>query len=187
MRFLTASTLEQALAAAPRRRRGHAPRPAGHRRRCTPCPPAQAEDEAASQSTVEQGRALFLVGCASCHGQNGEGITQRGTQWARRWSVSAPPPWTSRSAPAGCRWPSPACRPRKDVLYSDEARSPARRVRRLARSRPLGPDRGGLQTPSPRRSARRPSGGEFFRTNCTACHNFAGMGGALPGGKYARP
>ena len=28
-------------------------------------------------------------------------------------------------------------------------------------------------------------GGEFFRTNCTACHNFAGTGGALPGGKYA--
>ena len=28
-------------------------------------------------------------------------------------------------------------------------------------------------------------GGSFFRTNCTACHNFAATGGALPGGKYA--
>ena len=28
-------------------------------------------------------------------------------------------------------------------------------------------------------------GGELFRTNCTACHNFAGRGGALPNGKYA--
>ena len=28
-------------------------------------------------------------------------------------------------------------------------------------------------------------GGQFFRTNCTACHNFAGSGGALPQGKYA--
>lgn len=28
-------------------------------------------------------------------------------------------------------------------------------------------------------------GGELFRTNCTACHNFAGSGGALPNGKYA--
>ena len=28
-------------------------------------------------------------------------------------------------------------------------------------------------------------GGEFFRTNCTACHNFAATGGALPNGKYA--
>ena len=28
-------------------------------------------------------------------------------------------------------------------------------------------------------------GGELFRTNCTACHNFAGSGGALPNGRYA--
>jgi quinol---cytochrome-c reductase cytochrome c subunit len=28
-------------------------------------------------------------------------------------------------------------------------------------------------------------GGEFFRTNCTACHNFAGAGGALPRGRFA--
>jgi ubiquinol-cytochrome c reductase cytochrome c subunit len=28
-------------------------------------------------------------------------------------------------------------------------------------------------------------GGQFWRTNCTACHNFAASGGALPGGKYA--
>jgi len=28
-------------------------------------------------------------------------------------------------------------------------------------------------------------GGELFRTNCSACHNFEGRGGALPGGKYA--
>ena len=28
-------------------------------------------------------------------------------------------------------------------------------------------------------------GGELFRTNCSACHNFAGNGGALPNGKYA--
>jgi ubiquinol-cytochrome c reductase cytochrome c subunit len=28
-------------------------------------------------------------------------------------------------------------------------------------------------------------GGQFFKTNCTACHNFAASGGALPGGKFA--
>jgi ubiquinol-cytochrome c reductase cytochrome c subunit len=28
-------------------------------------------------------------------------------------------------------------------------------------------------------------GGELFRTNCTACHNFAGSGGALPRGRFA--
>ena len=30
-------------------------------------------------------------------------------------------------------------------------------------------------------------GGELFRTNCSACHNFEGAGGALPDGKYAPP
>ncbi len=28
-------------------------------------------------------------------------------------------------------------------------------------------------------------GGDLFRTNCSACHNFEGAGGALPNGKYA--
>ena len=28
-------------------------------------------------------------------------------------------------------------------------------------------------------------GGELFRTNCSACHNFAGAGGALPRGGFA--
>lgn len=28
-------------------------------------------------------------------------------------------------------------------------------------------------------------GGEFYRTNCAQCHNFAGSGGALTDGKYA--
>ena len=28
-------------------------------------------------------------------------------------------------------------------------------------------------------------GGEFFRTNCTACHNSVGAGGALPSGRFA--
>ena len=44
--------------------------------------PASAEDTAASTDAVEEGRALFLVGCSSCHGQNGEGIvTKDGNQY----------------------------------------------------------------------------------------------------------
>ena len=30
-------------------------------------------------------------------------------------------------------------------------------------------------------------GGDLFRANCAQCHNFAGSGGALTGGKYAPP
>ena len=41
----------------------------------------------------------------------------------------------------------------------------------------------GLTTRSARR--RSPRGGQIFLTNCTACHNFAGAGGAMPRGGYA--
>jgi len=36
--------------------------------------PAQADQAAASDEQIAQGRELFLVGCAFCHGQNGEGV-----------------------------------------------------------------------------------------------------------------
>ncbi len=46
---------------------------------------------------------------------------QNGTSTARRSSASAPPRSTSRSAPAGCRWPRPGVQaPQKEVVYTDE-------------------------------------------------------------------
>lgn len=152
--------------------------------------PAQAGEEAASQSTVDQGRALFLVGCASCHGQNGEGITtQRGTQYG--------PPLAGVGAAAVDFQVStgrmPLARPgvqapRKDVVYSpQEIEALAAFVASLGPG-PSIPDQDAydpLAIPEDEREEAIVRGGEFFRTNCTACHNFAGTGGALPGGKYA--
>ena len=152
--------------------------------------PAQASDEAADQSTVEQGRALFLVGCASCHGKNGEGITlQNGNQYG--------PPLVGVGAAAvdfqvgTGRMPMarPGVQaPKKDVQYTDEEIAAL-----AAYVASLGP---GPAIPEPEaydpetipeeeREEAIVRGGEFFRTNCTACHNFAASGGALPGGKYA--
>jgi heme/copper-type cytochrome/quinol oxidase subunit 3 len=37
--------------------------------------PAQAEQTETDAAQVAKGRELFLVGCAFCHGQNGEGVT----------------------------------------------------------------------------------------------------------------
>ncbi len=152
--------------------------------------PAQAEEEAVSQSTVEQGRALFLVGCASCHGKNGEGITtQRGTQYG--------PPLAGVGAAAVDFQVStgrmPMARPgvqapRKDVVYSqEEIEALAAYVASLGAG-PAIPEQEAydpLAIPEDEREEAIVRGGEFFRTNCTACHNFAGTGGALPGGKYA--
>lgn len=148
--------------------------------------PASAETSAADQSTVSQGRQLFLVGCSSCHGENGEGIvTKRGTQYG--------PPLAGVGAAAVDfqvgTGRMPMARPgaqaeKKKVLYSpDEISALAAYVASLApgpavpekeKYDPTGVDNDAIV-----------EGGEFFRTNCTACHNFAAAGGALPGGKYA--
>ena len=148
--------------------------------------PAQASGEAASQSTVDQGRALFLVGCASCHGKNGEGIrTQDNKQYG--------PPLVGVGAAAvdfqvgTGRMPMarPGVQaPRKEVLYS-----PAEIEALAAYVASLGPGPAVPQKDAyditDATDEQVTQGGEFFRTNCTACHNFAASGGALPGGKYA--
>jgi ubiquinol-cytochrome c reductase cytochrome c subunit len=148
--------------------------------------PASAETGQADQSTVSQGRALFLVGCSSCHGQNGEGIvTARGTQYG--------PPLAGVGAAAvdfqvgTGRMPLArpgAQAPKKKVVYSqDEISKLAAYVASLGPG-PAIPSASDYDTKNVD-NASVVRGGEFFRTNCTACHNFAAAGGALPGGKYA--
>jgi ubiquinol-cytochrome c reductase cytochrome c subunit len=148
--------------------------------------PASAETDQADQSTVSQGRALFLVGCSSCHGQNGEGIvTSKGTQYG--------PPLAGVGAAAvdfqvgTGRMPLArpgAQAPKKKVVYSqDEISKLAAYVASLGPG-PAVPSASDYDTKNVD-NASVVRGGEFFRTNCTACHNFAAAGGALPGGKYA--
>ena len=149
--------------------------------------PAQATKSSESDAdAVARGRALFLVGCSSCHGKNGEGImTKKGTNYG--------PPLVGVGAAAvdfqvgTGRMPmvQPGTQaPRKNVVYSD-----AETADLAAFVASLGP---GPEVPeakdydvSDMSADDIREGGEFFRTNCTACHNFAGTGGALPHGRYA--
>ena len=148
--------------------------------------PASAGTDEASRSTVADGRKLFLVGCASCHGQNGEGIlTKKGTnlgpslagvgaaavdfqvgtgrmpmarpgvQAEKKENVYSPEEITALAAFVSSLGPGPAI-PEEEKYSTDDVDDEA-----VAR------------------------GGQFWRTNCTACHNFAAKGGALPNGKYA--
>jgi ubiquinol-cytochrome c reductase cytochrome c subunit len=147
-------------------------------------PASQVAADTGSSQQVEAGKALFAVGCASCHGLNGEGQTTDTIQG---------PPLTGVGAAAVQFQVStgrmPMARPAEQApvkpnRYSDdEVNALAAYVASLGAG-PAIPDPSmyDVSNVSADDIAR---GGELFRTNCSACHNFAGAGGALPGGKYA--
>ncbi len=147
---------------------------------------AQAEDEVSSEELVAEGRELFLTGCASCHGANAQGIlATEGSQYGPSLiGVGAAAvdfqvgtgrmPLAQNSQQA----------PEKEPVYDEEeTRALAAYVASLA----PGPSIPGSEyyDLSDVTEEEVVEGGEFFRTNCTACHNSVGAGGALGGGRYA--
>ncbi len=148
--------------------------------------PQPATAQEVTTNDVEAGRALFLIGCASCHGKNAVGIeTQRGNNYGPSligvgaasvdFQVGTGRMPMAKAAPQA---------PRKTPEYSaEETRQLAAYIASLAPG-PAVPD--GEYTDINKASVEDiREGGELFRANCTACHNSVGAGGALPGGKYA--
>ncbi|HEX6875666.1 MAG TPA: c-type cytochrome [Nocardioidaceae bacterium] len=149
--------------------------------------PASASGSAADdQALVAKGRELFLVGCASCHGRQGEGVvTKDGSQYGPSL-VGVGAAAVDFQVGTGRM---PLARPgvqadKKPPLYdAEETRALAAYVASLGPG-PVIPSASEYSVGNVDNEAV-VRGGEFFRTNCTACHNFAGSGGALPGGKHA--
>ncbi|RYJ06392.1 MAG: c-type cytochrome [Actinomycetales bacterium] len=148
--------------------------------------PKGATAETSSIDDIEAGRELFVIGCASCHGQNAEGIvtTSDGNYGpsligvgaaAVDFQVGTGRMPMAQSAPQA---------PRKTPEYTaEETKQLAAYVASLGPG-PAVPEDEYLDIEGA--SAEEISlGGEFFRTNCTACHNSVGAGGALPDGRYA--
>lgn len=144
---------------------------------------AKAENDA---TQIAKGKALFLVGCASCHGKNAEGIlTKRGNQYG--------PPLAGVGAAAvdfqvgtgrmPMAQPGSQALRKKPVFNDEEIAALGAFVQSLGPG-PEVPTEEDLDTKDIT-NEEMVQGGQFFRTNCTACHNFAGAGGALPGGKFA--
>ena len=159
--------------------------PAAHRRPVRRLLPATAQaDETADDELIAQGRELFLVGCAFCHGQNAEGIrTDDGDQYGplagrRRRRRRRLPGRHRPDADGPARRPGPAARRR--VYTEEEIEALAAYVASLGPG-PAIPDEDdysieGLSDEEREEAIVR--GGQIFLTNCTACHNFAGSGGA---------
>jgi len=146
--------------------------------------PATAEDElAADEALVDKGRELFLVGCASCHGRNGEGIlTQAGANYGPSLvGVGA----ASVDFQVGTgRMPLQRSGPQAE---QSTVRFNAEQIAQMAAYvASLGPGPGipSAEDVDPA-DGDASNGATIFRTNCAMCHNFAGKGGALTSGKYA--
>ena len=153
--------------------------------------PAQATGQESETDQVAQGKELFLASCAFCHGKNGEGIpTVRDGYQVGPSLVGAGAAAVDFQVGTG-RMPmaSPGAQaPRKKVVFNDEeVAALAAYVASLAPG-PAIPNESdysieGLSEDEREEAISR--GGQIFLTNCTACHNFNGSGGAMPRGGYA--
>jgi ubiquinol-cytochrome c reductase cytochrome c subunit len=139
--------------------------------------PAYATDEGtASESSAEAaGRELYERSCITCHGENLEGVPNRGPsligvgEAAVYFQVhTGRMPLVRQEADA----------PDKPAVFSDEEIDQL-----MAYVQANG---GGPTLPSgDLRDGDLALGGELFRLNCASCHNFVGQGGALSSGKAA--
>ena len=148
--------------------------------------PAVADDSATDTALISQGRRLFVASCSSCHGLNGEGVLSK-------HDTNFGPPLIGVGAAAVhfqmTTGRMPAARPgtqidaREPVFTDSEIEAISAYVASMGPG-PAIPSAddygtGGLS------AEQIAEGGQFFRTNCTACHNYNGSGGALLDGRYA--
>ncbi|MFI9718672.1 c-type cytochrome [Streptomyces sp. NPDC052396] len=141
-----------------------------------PADTAKADDSAQSLA-IEEGKKLYSVGCASCHGTGGQG-TSDGPSLVGVGSAAVDFQVGTGRMPAQ----QPGAQvPRKRKIYSQgEIDQLAAYIASLG----AGPAVPTKDQYSPN-GADIAKGGELFRTNCAQCHNATGKGGALSNGKFA--
>jgi ubiquinol-cytochrome c reductase cytochrome c subunit len=153
-------------------------------------PSSTAGSARSDEELVDAGRNLFLVGCSTCHGQNGEGVLAEGGDQLGPALVGVGAAAVDFQVGTG-RMPAVqpgAQNPTKPLSYDDdEIAALAAYVASLGPG-PAVPDPSdyslaGLSQEEREEAVSR--GGQIFLTNCTACHNFAGKGGAMPRGGNA--
>lgn len=138
--------------------------------------PARAD--AASETQIERGKALFAEGCSSCHGLKAEGGTDGPSlvgvgAAAVHFQVSTGrmPMATSGNMQSK----------RRPAQYNEEETAALAAYVASLGGGPAIPTAEQLQW----ENADLALGGEIFRTNCAQCHSFSGQGGALTQGKAA--
>jgi ubiquinol-cytochrome c reductase cytochrome c subunit len=153
--------------------------------------PAQAGSAETNDELVAQGRDLFLVSCAFCHGQNGEGVRS-----SRDGKIIGPSLVGVGAAAVDFQvgtgrmpmsQPGSQVKQKPPVFTDDEIAALAAYVASLGVG-PAIPDVSDYSIEGLSEEEREEAivrGGQIFLTNCTACHNFEGSGGAMPRGGFA--
>ncbi len=136
---------------------------------------------------VSSGQALFTTNCSSCHGMNGQGVTIDGTQIgpniqnvgaaAVSFQMSSGRMPMAKQAQQSSR--------NQNTFSAEQIQAVAAYVAAMGTG-PAIPN-ASQYDPSGLTPEQVAKGGELFRTNCSACHNYAGKGGALSNGNYAPP
>jgi ubiquinol-cytochrome c reductase cytochrome c subunit len=140
---------------------------------------ASASSPGPSQQQIAQGKDLFVVSCATCHGIYGQGTSQ-GPSLVGAGAASVDFQMSTGRMPAKV---TDAQQPRKPVTFTPQQ---IYAIAAYVASFGGGPSIPSSSQVSPS-GADTALGQELFSANCAQCHNFSGAGGALTDGKYAPP
>ncbi len=157
-------------------------------------PGAQADVTPTTGADIESGKELFINGCSFCHGQNGEGVlTSDGQQYGPGLTDVGAASVDFQVGTGRMPLAQPGQQAvRKPAIYTDEeilqlaayvdslGTGPAIPVPADYTLPETAPDGSPFD-----KEAAVSRGGQIFLTNCTACHNFDGQGGAMPRGGEA--
>ncbi|MDR7301435.1 cytochrome bc1 complex diheme cytochrome c subunit [Haloactinomyces albus] len=140
----------------------------------------------AQDTVLAEGRRLYNNSCISCHGENLQGVQDRGPsligvgEAAVYFQVSTGRmPLARQEAQAVRKPPPPEFDP--DTVRGERNLLALGAYVQAHGGGPELPQRSGTELVG-QDTAR---GGLLFRLNCASCHNFTGRGGALTSGKYA--
>ncbi|MER6787435.1 cytochrome bc1 complex diheme cytochrome c subunit [Streptomyces sp. NPDC000658] len=142
-----------------------------------PASKAQADDSAQSL-TIDEGKKLYAVGCASCHGTGGQGTSDGPSLVGVGAAAVDFQVGTGRMPAATSQGPQVV--KKKNIYTQAEIDQLAAYISSLGAG-PAVPTKAEYGP----EGADIAKGGELFRTNCAQCHNFTGKGGALTKGKFA--
>ena len=139
---------------------------------------------AASQQSIDEGQKLFASNCATCHGLAADG-TGEGPSLIGVGAASVDFQVGTGRMPMAANGPQAEEKPTQ--FTDDQVYDLAAYVASLAPG-PAVPTEEDYSIDGLSEEEREEAivrGGQIFLTNCTACHNFNGAGGAMPRGGYA--